>query len=190
MNNMERHITKEEWILYFNHEIGFSDKLRLLRHVSECPSCRDIMEKGNDLRYALQMNQSGGYGAGEEAGEYRAVAGEGGAADSGNRAGYLSVMIRKLDNVLSFDEDSLESDGIANKYALNLSGSEFSDDEKLLSLVLREGELHTAFHDPGVSAAIAFITDGDFCQPEPLKNDGVYPLQVSSFCKVEISFSK
>lgn len=87
--------------------------------------------------------------------------------------------------------DTIESEGIGNKYALNLTDSGLTDDEKLLSLMLdSDNKLHVLFHDPGVSASIAFITDGDFYSPEPLDNEKVFPLHIHSFCQVELSFSK
>ena len=194
---MEQHIRKEEWFYLFNPELsvpeGTKKKNHLLAHISICPECRAIFEKGRNLqvslrRYSAIKDQSATSLWGSE---YQAVASpQQGDAEEAKASGYLSIDIEIQNNSAVFLEETLETTGCANKYALNAvdHGQRMEDDGNALTLEADNGRIRILFSDGDAQIEAKLITEEAIIPLHFSENVAESPLPAADYCTLDMIF--
>ena len=191
-----RHITQEEWAAIFSTPGPLEKKAfdcRALAHIASCPECALVYEKGRDAqaavrRYAASLEESAPAGTRDSA--YLAVASYDNRGKDQAVSGVLSVDIDVQDGRAVFVEETLETAGFANRYAMNTEdgATRLEDDGGSLTLEAKGCSLRVFFSDPGVEASVRLITaDGD--TPLPLAGDTAQTdLPDNDYCTLDIAF--
>ena len=191
-----RHITQEEWTALFSTPDPPEQKTfacRALAHIASCPECALLYEKGRDAqtalrRYAASLQLSAPSEPLNSA--YLAVASYDNRPKGQAVSGVLSVDIDIQGGRAVFVEDSLETAGFANRYAMNTEdgAARLEDDGGSLTLEAKGRSLKVFFSDPGVEASVRLITaDGD--TPLPLTGDTAQAdLPDNDYCTLDIAF--
>lgn len=194
---MEQHIRKEEWFYLFNPELSVPEETKkknhLLAHISICPECRAIYEKGRDLQASLRMfstikdqSTSSFWGS-----EYKAVASpHQGDVEEAKVSGYLSIDIEIQNNSAVFLEETLEASGLANKYALNAvdQGQRMEDDGNALTLEADNGRIRIFFSDGDVQIEAKLITEEAIIPLYFSEKVAESPLPTADYCTLDMSF--
>lgn len=188
---MHEHISKNEWIRFFAREMASGEKLSVLRRCAECETCRKLLQAGQDMRFALRSPTRDEIPASEEQ-AYRAVASPPNHSASKARRGYLAVCLTQAGNGFIFSDDSLETSGWGNRYALNLSPDqkEYLDDGGALNLAITGSRIELQLKDPEVYASAVLLTDGLDEQSAILAPDADFRLPEGGYCELEITFGE
>lgn len=158
---MSEHINTNEWIKYFSRKSTEEEKLQILRHVAECEACRNLMDKANDFRFALERRKQAGrplFGA--EGMEYAAVAGIYPVSEISDEDGMLTVELIQTETGYLFAEDTLETSGVGEKYAINCSEDcrKLTDEGGALSVVIRDNQILLELNDIYVHASASLLS--------------------------------
>lgn len=190
---MTEHITADQWTLFFSGSLEDQDRLRILRHAAECAQCRKLMEKADDLRFALQRQMRSGAFMGEtEAGEYRAVAGSNQQPEVSRSTGFISVpLIREKDGYY-FPGEAPESSGTGNMYALNLSEDRkcLLDDGDELSIRIQEDCVLLQMRTVPERGYVHLLSEQSEIAKLPLSREMRLDLPSSGWCELEIVFGE
>ena len=189
---MTEHISTAQWTQFYSGTISETEKLRILQHAAECEECRKLMEKANDLRFALRRQQESVSLADSEGEEYRAVAGPSKPSGKTGVTGFLSVQLVQGKNGYCFDEDSIESSGTGNKYAMNASedARSLEDDGKALSLTIETDSVCVLMTDTGARGFVHLLTEDPDTPDLPLSPEVRLALPPGGFCELEIVFEE
>ena len=195
MNNS--HITQNEWVELFS--IRNRDKnwmllqSRIMEHINECAECREFYGKGLALQEAsMALAASTGSQLNADA-AFQAVASTGKPTRNPNQVqGHLYICLDCSLSGATFVEDTLEQEGYANRYALNLEeeGRCLLDDEGALRLELQDDRLIVALESGEPDCVCHLMPEGsDDCSAKVTAGrDASIPLPSDDFCTLEIVF--
>ena len=194
----EKHISREEWTAVFSQPRGRDAQAalrsRILAHVSVCPSCAAVYEKGRNAQAALRQYQRAVPEAREEYpdGAYQAVASHGIGTNKQPASGSLSVDLDIQDGQAVFLEETLDTLGLANKYAMNLEdgGRRLEDDGGLLTIWTENGTLRLYYADGAVRPSAKLITDEGEIPLVFTENEARAPLPTDDYCTLDIAFTQ
>ena len=190
---MTEHITTEQWTCFYSGSLEDRDRLRILRHAAECAQCRKLMEKADNLRFALRRRTQAGSSADEtEAEEYRAVAGSHQGTEVSGCAGYISVPLVREKGGYLFSEEVPESSGIGNMYALNLSEDRrcLLDDGDALSIRIQGDCVFLQVKADPCRGYVHLLSEQPDAPDVPLSREMCLALPASGWCELEIVFGE
>ena len=190
---MAEHITANQWTRFFSGDLNDQDRMQVLLHAAECEQCRKLMEKAGDLRYALaHRERTGADGADAEAAEYRAVAGIHQRSGASGHTGYISVQLVREGEKYLFSQESPETSGIGNMYALNLSADRRSllDDGDALSLRIGDDSIFLHINTDQISGCVHLLSELSDTPDLKLCPEMRLELPRSGWCELEIVFGE
>ena len=194
----EKHISREEWTAVFSQPRGRDAQAalrsRILAHVSVCPACAAVYEKGRNAQEALKWYERsvrGGRGEYPD-GAYQAVASHGAGTNKQPASGSLSVDLDIQDGQAVFLEETLDTLGLANKYAMNLEdgGRRLEDDGGSLTIWTENGTLRLYYADGAVRPSAKLITDAGEIPLVFTENEARAPLPPDDYCTLDIAFTQ
>ena len=190
---MTEHITADQWMRFYSGSLEDQERLRILRHAAECAQCRKLMEKADDLRFALQRRMGAGASAGGmEAEEYRAVAGSSQQPGNSRSSGYIAVpLIREKDGYF-FSGEVPESAGTGNMYALNLSEDRrcLLDDGDALAIRIQGDCVLLQMRTDPERGYVHLLSEQSGTAKLPLAREVRLDLPPSGWCELEIVFGE
>ena len=189
---MSEHINMNQWIRYFGRKATEDEEMQILRHVAECETCRNLMNKANDFRFALERQKQAVRSLFETEGmEYAAVAGIDPASEESSEDGVLIIELMQTETGYLFAEDTLEIVGAGKKYIMNCSEDcrDLTDEGGALSVLIRDNQLILKMTDRYMHG-FASLT----CQPDEsgveISAETVIPLPVAGSCSLLITFEE
>lgn len=188
---MSDHISISQWTRYFSRKATEDERLQILRHVAECEACRNLRDKANDFRFALErQKQAGGPLFETEGMEYAAVAGVRPVSEVNSGDGILTVELIQTGLGYAFAEDTLETSGAGKKYVINCSGDrrELTDGGGALSVIIRDNELVLKLTDAYVRGFASLLNDQQDESEVEISSGSVLPLPAQGNCLLQIIF--
>ena len=194
----EKHISLEEWTAVFSQPPGREAQAalrsRILAHVSVCPACAAVYEKGRNAQAALRQYGRSLLGGREEYpdGAYQAVASHGMGTNKQPASGSLSVDLDIQDGQAVFLEETLDTLGLANKYAMNLEdgGRRLEDDGGSLTMWTENGTIRLYYSDGTVRPSAKLITDEGEIPLVFTENEARALLPPDDYCTLDIAFTQ
>ncbi len=185
---MTQHISTNQWMRFFSRKSNGSEKLFILQHVAECETCRALMDKANDFRFALDRQQKSDRLFFTDDMEYQTVAGVHPVPASIVTSGFLSVELIKAESGYLFSEDTLETSGIGNKFAMNCSEDhrKLSDDEDELSILIKGSQIIIENQNQNMHGSVHLLTELSDMQETRLTSTSQLTLPLSGPCELEI----
>ena len=190
---MTEHITSSQWIRFFSGEAAEPEKLLILRHAAECEECHSLMDKANDLRFALERQfQADQPGFESEEDAYRAVAGLHPVSPESDRSGSLSVELELSETGWLFLEDTLHASGIGQMFAMNCSADcrDLTDDGDALSVLVRDNELTVKAKETGIHGFVRLYAGQQEATRLLTASEIRLALPRSGHCELEIVFEE
>ena len=162
------HISETEWMVFFSDQAAEAQKNallpRVMGHISCCDSCRQFYAKARALRRSLRSTASGQTAAGQTsagASAYAAVASQGGFSGADAPSGSLCICIDSLSGPPVLAASTLETEGTARRFALNMEDDRRSllDDEDALCLTLEGSVLQILCRETSLRCRYRFLTE-------------------------------
>ena len=194
---MEQHISRGEWIYLFDSTLNAhgdtKKKNHLLAHLAICPECQAIYEKGKNLQMAVRRFStiSSQSASSPWNSAYQAVASPTrDNSDKSQAMGYLSIDIEILNKSAIFLEETLETTGCANKYALNMEnhGQRMEDDGNALAMEMDSQNIKVFFSDNDVQMEAKLITEEAIIPLHFSGNVAEIPLPDTDYCTLDMVF--
>ena len=195
---MDQHISREEWTALFSNPYPGADRMRLqarvAAHLNGCAACRELYEKGRALQAAARAMAASGQSAASRS-AFRAVAdAEGPARAADGPLGRLCVCVDSGTDDAAFIEDTLETEGCANKYALNPEddGRCLLDDGEALRLELRDGRVRVALGAGEPDAECRLLAEDEEAHVARASAGQAAEIELppDSFCTLELVFTE
>lgn len=190
----ENHISQAEWTQFFSARQHTAEHMklqsRILMHAAHCDLCRGLYEKGLDLREAARAYADSAAPFAADDGAYRAVASAGSPQTAKKHGGSLAVDIDA--GTGCFMEDSLETQGCANKYALNPEdgGARLVDDGGEMTLSLENGEVRVEIPEGKTQVTGQLLTQEGETALAFTQGKARAPLPAEDFCTLEMFFTE
>jgi len=195
------HISQADWLALFSKRAHDADWMRLqsriMAHVNQCEQCRRFYEGAAELQSALEAMTAGRSRAGA-AGDtaFRAAAsGERWQAPAKASGGALSACVDCGEDGAFFIDDSVEQEGCAAKYGMNLEddGARLEDDGGALTLTFEAGRLIVVAMERGMTATCRVTAEGETVDERTFPADGSrqsLALPADALCVVELEYAR
>lgn len=189
---MNNHITEQEWQRYFAHGENEADlqlSQRIHSHTKECALCAEFYKKAADLKQAAQAYADLFHLPEMDETPYAAVAAFG--AETGAERNLLSVAIDCDEGNAIFLEETLETTGAANTYAINTENDEtcLQEDLQAFRLELMGTRLHIQLENKLIGNVQAVIRNGIQAMPITFEgNQGSILLPDNTLLHLEVAF--
>lgn len=196
---MSDHISKEEWLRFFSTKQDSDNdrdlRTKVIAHLSSCEECRNLYTSAMNVKRAVRDRATNVYkNSFSDSAAFQAVASSVNDSLSHRKtcSGSLSVEILVHAGKASFQFDTLETSGCAEKYALNETQDKSSivDDGDLLSIILKGRNIEVLFKDGAISPhAVLDSEDGSISLPFT-NGLAVASLPVEGYCSLDITLTE
>lgn len=191
------HISERDWLRLLSarehNKEWMQLQSRLMMHINACPDCKALYDAAVEVRDAAR-DLRGASARSEREDGYEAVAsGAPWERTAPVSAGSLSVCIDQGADAAYFLEDTMETFGAANRFAMNMEedGSCLEDDGGELRLSLKDGQLLVVLTGGAKCRCRISIEGGGELQGEIAADgsDNCFSLPEDSFCTLELIFA-